>query len=100
MSKRRTELARRPKLKADLRAKVHFTAADPLPQYVIDRTLLGEFAVHWTAEWLAGLFCITDFPAEWVAVVRASIRGGWHEGSFAGGPSAFSAAVWDVKQWD
>jgi hypothetical protein len=100
MSKRRTELARRPKPAATLRAKFQFTAADPLPQYVIDQTLLGEFALHWTAEWLAGLFCVSDFPAEWVALVRASIRGGWREGAFAGGAAAFSTAVWDVKQWD
>src|SRR5438309_1885021 len=80
---------------------VTYVATDHAPQYTIDRTALGEFALHWTADWLAGLFCITDFPAEWVAYIQESIRGGWCEDVYSGGGAgAFSSVVWDVSLWE
>src|SRR5438105_1018840 len=77
---RRTQLARRPKSSGTVRAQFLLAPARRDPQYTLTRTDLGEFALHWTADWLAGLFCITDFPRDWVAF----IRGAAHEALWPG----------------
>jgi hypothetical protein len=96
MRKRENQLARRPQAQ-ELARPQFLLAPSPHdsvdPQYVVSRTDLGEFALHWTADWLAGLFSITDFPAEWIAFVRASIRGPAHEGSWPGN-APFAGATW------
>jgi hypothetical protein len=103
---RKNALARRPKQPPSLirGAPVRFNTTEPALQYLLDSTLLGELAVHWSADWLAGLFCITDFPPEWVALVRASIRGGWHEAVYAAGAHAgvfSSQELWDAAgRWN
>src|SRR5258706_16254277 len=83
MGRRNTQLARRPKTSPALRPRYLLSAApnpDREPQYTLTRTDLGEFALHWTADWLAGLFCITDFPRDW----GAFIRGAAHEALWPG----------------
>jgi hypothetical protein len=96
MNKNRNQLARRPRPEKTPRPQLLLAPAphDAVdPQYVVSRTDLGEFALHWTADWLAGLFSITDFPAEWIAFVRASIRGPAHEGNWLGN-APFAGATW------
>jgi hypothetical protein len=98
MARKHSELARRSKVESALRSsrRMIFTPSGHEAQYVIDPTALGEFAMYWTAEWLEGMFSMTDFPAEWIAFVQASIRGGWHEFAYAGPADApFSSVVWD-----
>jgi hypothetical protein len=102
---RNKALARRPKQPSLMRGgvPVRFNTTEPALQYLLDSTLLGELAMHWSADWLAGLFCITDFPPEWVALVRASIRGGWHEAVYAGGNAGIfsSQELWDsAGRWN
>jgi hypothetical protein len=103
MAKHHDQLARRSKLANALRSsrRMIYTPAGHEAQYIVDPTALGEFAMYWTAEWLAGMFSLTDFPAEWVAFVQASIRGGWHEFAYpaaAGAANApFSSVVWDEE---
>ena len=94
----RNQLARRSAAAAV--PQVTFTAADHDPHYTVSHTALGEFAVPWTADWLAGRFSVTDLPPEWVAFIQASIRGGWYESVYAGGPGAFSTVVWDLTHAD
>jgi hypothetical protein len=102
---RKNALARRPKQASPslLRAgaPVRFNTTEPALQYLLDSTLLGELALHWSADWLTGLFSITDFPPEWVALIRASIRGGWHEAAYSGAEAGVfsSQELWDGVRW-
>ena len=96
MNKRRNQLVRRLK-PSDMRRQVVFAPtqpAHPETQYVVSRTVLGEFAMHWTADWFAGCFSVTDLPHEWVAFVRGSVHGGWREAVWAG-VTPFSCVMWD-----
>ena len=96
-----TALVRRPKQALIRGAPVRFNTTEPALQYLLDSTLLGELALHWSADWLSGLFSITDFPPEWVALIRASIRGGWHEAVYAGADAGVfsSQELWDATGW-
>jgi hypothetical protein len=100
MSKRRNhQLALRPKTSSIPRSKVVFTHSDPEPQYSVDPTTLGEFAIQWTADWFNGKFSVTDLPPEWVAFIQTSIHGGWCETSYDGA-APFSSVRWDALPWD
>jgi hypothetical protein len=71
MRKPDTELAIRP---ATTR-KVVYKHVPHETQYVIAHTLIGEAALCWTAQWLAGLFSIEDFPADIAAYVQNVLLG-------------------------
>jgi hypothetical protein len=95
VTKLRNQLARRSINGDSLRSRYIYSSLrreGDEPQYVVSRTMLGEFALHWTAEWFAGLFSVTDLPAEWVAFVRASIHGPWDERAWSGG-APFAGAI-------
>jgi hypothetical protein len=103
-ARRGTELARRTALGLSLHSapgSVVFKHGEHEPQYTVSHTGLGEFALHWNADWLAGLFCVSDFPAEWVAFVQAAFRGGWREAVHdLGDEKPFSAVAWDLSAWE
>jgi hypothetical protein len=84
------------------RAKVLYTSSDHAPEYVVGQTALGEFAMHWTADWLTGFFSVTDLPPEWVAFVQSTLNGGSHDSHEAvyDGEAPFSLVVWEMLPWD
>ena len=84
-----------------MRERIVYTHGEHAPQYTVSHTGLGEFALHWNAQWLSGLFCVSDFPAEWVAFVQAAFHGGWHEGVYdTGEVPPFSSVAWDLSDWE
>jgi hypothetical protein len=94
------ELARRTST-AITGPQVVYSAAEHEAQYVVSHTGLGEFALHWNAQWLSGLFCVSDFPAEWVAFVQAAFCGGWREAVHdLGERRPFSGVAWDLSAWE
>lgn len=100
MSRRHHQLARRGHASDALRRQVINFAGEAAAEYVVSHTMLGDFAMHWSADWYAGLFSITDLPPEWVAIVEASLNGGWHEAVYGGEPAAFSTILWELKPAD
>ena len=100
MARPRTELALRPKSPAaDAPAEpILYTHAPAQTQYVIQQTLLGDFAMHWTADWLAGLFCVEDFPPQWVAYVQNTLLGSRYEGSWQGEDRPFAESLTEVMR--
>lgn len=99
MSKKRSQLARRPHAPDELASRVIYHAGEAAAEYVVSRTALGDFAMHWTADWLSGMFSITDLPPEWVAFAQSSL-GGFREAVYVGEPVAFSTVLWDLKPFD
>ncbi len=70
------------------------------PQYTVTQTLLGDYALHWNADFLAGRFCISDFPPEWMAYIQAAFRGPWREAAYDGPDPQFSVVLWDLSSWE
>ena len=99
METNRTELALLPDRAYIPRSQMVFNASVHTPQYTVHPTALGEYALHFTADWLCGMFSITDLSPEWVSFIQHQVRGGWSEGSYSGA-APFSNVVWDSTPWD
>ncbi len=103
--RRGNELARRSQnalsRRGGARPRVVYTHTEHDRQYTVTESWFGELTLNWNANWLSGLFCITDFPTEWVAYVQAAFRGGWREGVHdLGADRPFSAVTWDLSDWE
>lgn len=70
----------------------------PQTQYVVHHTVLGEFALSWSAHWLAGLFCLNDFPPEWLAYVQNVVLGPRYESIHPCGESTFNDSLYEVMR--
>ena len=99
MEKPRTQLARLPDAAYTSRSQIVYNASVHDPQYTVAPTALGDYAIHFTAEWLNGLFSISDLSPDWVSFIQHSIRGGWSEWAYAGA-APFSKVEWDSMPWD
>jgi hypothetical protein len=100
----KNELARGapPKALQKRSARVVYTNGDHASEYTLGHTGLGEFSLHWTAEWLAGSFCVSDFPTEWVTYVHAAFCGAWREAVWDhhGEATPFSAVTWELSPFE
>ena len=99
MEKERTQLVRIPDAAYTSRSQILYNASVHTPQYTVSPTALGEYAVHFTADWFSGLFSVTDLSPEWAAFIQQQVRGGWSEWTYAG-DAPFSNVPWDNLPWN
>jgi hypothetical protein len=92
MARQNTELAVRSDSPRGLPTIV-FKPASGENQYFIFHTLLGDAALYWTADWLAGLFCVSDFPTEWVSYVQNVVLGPRYESAWEGDERTFAVVT-------